>query len=213
MNDPRPTPVRPGLWMRSGGTRVPALAAGLCLLVACAAPGPARAADATAEQTRPVTLAFSGGYRIFSRQLGLQNDAAFDLRLGLGVARRASIALDYGLCDPLREVTRQPASVNALRALARVDILEGALRPYVLAGMGGFLINFHDAPDYSEGSLTAGAGIERDLSPRLVLRVEGTADFYRSELITYDAGGNVLTRSARLTNALGTISAGLGVRL
>src|SRR5512135_2592794 len=60
MSDPRPTAVRPGLWMRSGGRRVPALAAGLGLLLACACPSPARAADASAGQTRPVTLAFSG---------------------------------------------------------------------------------------------------------------------------------------------------------
>ncbi len=212
MSDPRPTAVRPGLWMRSGGRRVPALAAALCLLVACAAVGRARAAESSAEQARPVTLAFSGGYRIFNHQVDLKNEAAFGARLGLGIAPRVEVALDFELSDPLRGATGRPASVSALRALLRVDALRGSIRPYAIAGVGGLLMNFDDSPDFSSGALTAGVGVEHALSGRMIARLEATGDFYRAQVDKYDNGGTIVARTGRTTNGLGTISLALGTR-
>lgn len=180
--------------------------AALLALLALASAGPAAAGD------RPVSVSGGAAWRIFSSQLGLENDAGLSLRLGLGVTDRLEVALDYSLSDPLRKVTQQSASVSALRALARYEVWQGAVRPYVLAGGGGFLVNFNDSSDYSTGALTVGLGIERRLGPSAFLRVEGSADLYRSEVVRYDIGGNVESRAPRTTNALGTFSASLGTR-
>ncbi len=212
MSDPRPTAVRPGLWMRSGGPAVPALAAGLCLVLACAGVRAALAADASAEESRPVTLAFSGGYRIFNHQVDLKNEAAFGARLGLGIVPRLEVALDFELSDPLRGATGRPASISALRALVRVDALRGPTRPYAIAGVGGLLMNFDDSPDFSSGALTVGVGIEHGLGGGMFARLEGTADFYRAQVEKYDNGGTVVGTTGRTTNGLGTISLGLGTR-
>lgn len=190
--------------MRSSPARV----LGLALLAGAAWALPALASG---DSGRPASLVLSGGYRIFNHQLGLQNDAALGVRVGLGVAPRFQLAIDYVLSDPLRASTHKPSSVSALRALARYDVLPGATRAYVVAGAGGLLVNFTDAPDYSTGALTAGVGLERHLTPRMILRLEGTADLYRAEIVAYDPGGAELSRSARLTDALAAISAGIGV--
>ncbi len=188
--------------MRSGRSWV--LAAALL-----AAPAPALADAAGA--ARAVTLSISGGYRIFSHQLALQNDAALGARIGLKVVPRLQVALDYVLSDPLRKSTGKPASVSALRALVRFDALSGDTRAYLIAGAGGLLVNFTDSADYSTGALTAGVGVERRLAPNITLRLEGTSDLYRTEAVTYGPGGAEISRSTRVTNALGALAAGLGV--
>lgn len=182
------------------------LAVGL-LGLASTAPCPAHAA-----QDRPVSADAGGAYRIFSRQLGLENDAGLSLRLGLGVTERLTIALDYALSVPLRKETGQSASVSALRALARYVVWRGPVSPYVIAGGGGFLVNFQDSNDYSTGEITVGAGAERALGGRAFLRLEASADLYRSEVVRYDLGGNVLSRAPRTTNALGSLGVALGTR-
>jgi len=181
------------------------MAAILCLLLL-------PAARAAASGDRPVSASAGGAWRIFSSQLGLESDAGLSLRLGLGVMDRLEVALDYSLSAPLRETTQQSASVSALRALARYEVWQGPIRPYVIAGGGGFLVNFDDSSDYSTGAVTLGAGVERRLGPRAFLRLEGTADLYRSEVVRYDLGGNVRSRAPRTTNALGSLGVFLGTR-
>jgi hypothetical protein len=173
--------------------------------------GPA-APRAGASEDRPASISAGGGYRIFSRQLGLENDAALSLRLGLGLTERLTVSLDYVLSAPIRKATQQSASVSALRALVRYDVWRGPVRPYLIAGAGGFLANFDDSNDFSTGALTLGAGVDRPLGRRSFLTVEASTDLYRSEVVHYDIGGAVLSRSPRTTNALGTLGVSLGTR-
>lgn len=182
------------------------LALAALLLLGAAAP------RVRASEDRPVSISAGGGYRIWSRQLGLENDAALSLRLGLWITERLAVSLDYVLSAPIRRATQQSASVSALRALARYDVWRGPVRPYLFAGAGGFLANFNDSNDFSTGALTFGAGVERPLGRRSFLTVEASTDLYRSEVVHYDIGGAVLSRSPRTTNALGTLGVSLGTR-
>jgi hypothetical protein len=196
-----PLPARPAPLLGASGL---ALAA-LILLVPAAS-------RADGWGGRSVSASAGGGYRIWSRQLGLENDAALSLRLGLSVTERLAVSLDYVLSAPIRKATQQSASVSALRALVRYDVWRGPVRPYLIAGAGGFLANFDDSNDFSTGALTFGAGVERPLGGGSFLAVEASTDLYRSEVVHYDMGGAVLSRSPRTTNALGTLGVSLGTR-
>lgn len=161
---------------------------------------------------RPVTVQLGGGARMFSRKLALDDDFCSTLRLGLGLTDRITLCLDYVGSSPTRNTTSAIAHVNALRALARVDLLEGGLKPYVIAGAGGVLFNFSDATDTATGTLTAGLGISRGLGDRGVISMEGTADVYAYRSERFDVLGRPTYQSVRSYEPLGTISANLGFR-
>ena len=44
---------------------------------------------------RPITVQVGGGPRIYNQELGLNSDLGADIRLGLGVSDRASVAFDF----------------------------------------------------------------------------------------------------------------------
>jgi hypothetical protein len=161
---------------------------------------------------RPVTLQAGGGVRLFDPELGFDASPCAGLRLGLGVTNHVSFALDYVFSAPARLSTDRIAYISALRGLARIDFLSGATRPYAIAGVGGVLMNFGDARDYSTGTLTGGLGISRLLGSHHVLAIEGTGDVYATRIEYFDLVGQPLYKGPRTHQAMGTISANLGFR-
>ena len=49
---------------------------------------------------------------------------------------------------------------DGLRALARVDLSRGSVRPYAIGGLGGLLFQFRDAPNAGVGTMVLGVGAE-----------------------------------------------------
>jgi len=159
---------------------------------------------------RKATVSILGGWRMFNSQLGLENNASAGLRLGLDAAPRIALLTDFGVSSATRKAGTGDASVYALRALARFDILGGRTRPYILTGLGGLLFDFSDAQDYATGTLTTGYGIERRVgrSGRAVL--EGDLELYRNRTVLYGPTGQEISRSRKVTQGLGTFALGLG---
>src|SRR5439155_1569687 len=82
---------------------------------------PDRAAASVGAGARPALVSIVGGWRIFSSQLGLRDDASAGLRLGLGVAPRVVLMTDFTVSGANRSVGTGTATVHALRMLARSD--------------------------------------------------------------------------------------------
>jgi len=181
----------------------------MLLTLAALPSAPDRAAASVGAGARPALVSIVGGWRIFSSQLGLRDDASAGLRLGLGVAPRVVLMTDFTVSGANRSVGTGTATVHALRMLARFDILGGSTRPYVVTGAGGVLFDFNDAQDYATGTLTMGYGLEHRFagSPRVML--EGDLDLYRNRTIVYSSTGQELRRSPKTTQGLGTIALGL----
>jgi len=167
---------------------------------------PANASD------RPITLQVGGGMRIFNDQLGLKNNVCAGFRMDFEVTDRFSLALDYVFSSPTRSASNAIAHISALRGLARVNLLGGSTRPYVIAGAGGVLMNFSDALDAGTGTVTAGVGLSRALGAHHVVSVEGTEDVYASRSQRFDALGRPTYQSKQTYQPLGTISANFGFR-
>ena len=166
--------------------------------------------NAAEEQPRPVTFAATGGVRLFNNDLDLKNDASFGARLGIQVSDRWGVILDFVASHPIRRSTGQEAPIDALRALARANILTGRIRPYAIAGVGGILFFFSDAGDAAEGSMTFGAGVDFRIARRLFTYLEGSTDIYRADGVVYTPTGVVYQTQPRKTETLGTISIGIG---
>ncbi len=160
---------------------------------------------------RSITLGVSGGLRVFNSQLGLQNNAAAGLRVGLGVTERLTVSLDYVFSAPVRENTDVIAGVSALRSLLRVDLMAGRTRPYLIAGVGGVMFNFGDARDFSTGTLTGGLGISHRFDRRHSISIEATEDAYRARTEEFTLTGSLLRTGPRTTNGLGTIAGGFAM--
>lgn len=167
--------------------------------------------DAAEERQRPVTFAATGGVRLFNNDLDLKDDASFGARLGIGVSDRWGVILDFVASHPVRRSTGQEAPIDALRALARGNILTGRVRPYLIAGMGGILFFFNDAGDSAEGAMTFGGGVDFRIARRAFAYLEGSADVYRADGIVYAPTGVVYQTQPRKTESLGTISLGIGL--
>lgn len=166
--------------------------------------------NAAEEQQRPVTFAGTGGVRLFNEDLDLTTDASFGARLGIQVSDRWGVILDFVASHPIRRSTGQEAPIDALRALARANILTGKVRPYAIAGVGGILFFFSDAGDAAEGSMTFGGGVDFRIARRMFAYVEGSTDVYRAEGVVYAPTGIVYQTQPRKTETLGTISIGIG---
>jgi hypothetical protein len=151
------------------------------------------------------------GARFFNEDLDLKTDVSFGARLGIGVSDRWGVLLDFVASHPVRESTRELAPIDALRALARANILTGRIRPYAIAGIGGILFFFDDAANAAQGAVTFGAGVDFRIARRVLLYLEGSEDVYRPDGVIYTPTGTVYQTQPRRTQHLGTISIGIGV--
>lgn len=153
--------------------------------------------------------AIAGGVRVFDHNLGLEEDLSIGGRLGLGLSRRWSVLFDFVASHPTRTATGSITAVDALRVLARGNVLEGAIRPYALAGIGGILFDFGDAPSSARGAITFGAGVDVRIARSAFAFVEGSADGYQAETVIYDITGRPYRAAPRETQILGTLSLGI----
>ena len=167
--------------------------------------------NAAEEPQRPVTFAATGGVRLFNEDLDLKDDASFGARLGIQVSDRWGLILDFVASHPIRRSTGQEAPIDALRALARANILTGKVRPYAIAGIGGILFFFNDAGDSAEGAMTFGGGVDVQVTRRMFAYLEGSTDIYRADGVVYTPTGVVYQTQPRKTETLGTISIGIGL--
>jgi hypothetical protein len=118
---------------------------------------------------------------------------------------------DFVACHPSRETSGVITYVDALRFLGRYNLMTGSIRPYVVAGVGGILFIFNDAPTTAGGALTVGVGTDLKVASRTRLFVEASRDIYSVQDITYDLAGQPLYTGDEHARALGTISVGIGV--
>jgi len=191
--------------------------AGVFWLLLGAAPAIAQVAPAstsnpsTQNQGRTITASIESGARFFNKALDLGTDVSFGGRIGMGLSPRWGVIMDFLASHPTRNSTGGTVPIDALRALARGNILTGRLRPYLLAGVGGILFWFEDAPNGAEGNLTFGGGADYRFGKRTVLFLEWTTDIYRSYPIVYGPEGQVLSVGDRETETLGAATIGVGM--
>src|SRR6185295_7912679 len=125
---------------------------------------------------RSVTIQPDAGVRFFNSDVGLGTTASMGIRMDLGITDRFSLGIDYLFSSPTRTNTERLANVDALRALARFDLLSGSTRPFVEVGIGGLRFNFTDAVDYSASAGTLGVGVSHRLGRHHVIQLEGSGD-------------------------------------
>ena len=154
-------------------TWTPWLAVGM--LAAVAVPGPAHA-----EYDRPVKVSPVVGARTFSKELQLNSEFAFGIRVALGLSEHVSVAIDAGHSSPVRRTTGKSMSFGEIRLLTLVRALRGPVSPYAVLGVGGQVFNFADAPGTTSGILASGLGIEATPFQRWSFFAEGSADIYRA---------------------------------
>lgn len=193
------------LWMRLGLGQFAPVAA-ILVLAPLFATAPARAGN-----DRPLLAAVTAGVRSFDSEVGLESEAAFGARFGMGVSDRFTIWIDALTSKPTRSVSTETASVTALRALAQAHLLTGSVRPYVLVGGGGLIFNFEDAFDTAGGVMTIGGGVDWRFARRALLFAEGTADLYRARMVTYSLTGQEVSSSPRETQSATAVLAGLAM--
>jgi hypothetical protein len=148
---------------------------------------------------------------MFHRDLELDDDYSFGGRVGMGLGKRWALLLDFVASHPHRETTGVAAYVDALRLLARTNLLTGRFRPYVQGGLGGVLFMFNDTPSTAGGSVTAGLGADYRIAPQTSAFLEGSVDLYSQQEITYQRDGRAVFTGPDQARTLGTISAGIGV--
>jgi hypothetical protein len=176
------------------------------VLVACTlAPPP----FASATEWRPV-LSAVGSWRFFSDEMNLRSEWGYGARFGLESSSRLSLFIDYVECKTWRRATSRAAEVMSLRALARVDLLRGAVRPYVIGGLGGLLFQFRDAPNAGVGAMVFGVGAEGKVAEQWRVFGEGGLDHFYYERVFYSPSGSRLSASQRNADIIMTASIGIG---
>ena len=161
---------------------------------------------------RTITIQPDAGVRFFNSDVGLDPSASVGIRLDLGVTDRVAVGIDYIFSSPHRKDTGQLANVDALRALARVDLLGGSTRPYIEAGIGGLSFNFTDAVDYGTTAGTLGVGVTHRLGTHQVVILNASGDLYQTRIENYDITGRLMSIGPARWNRLANISAGIGYR-
>lgn len=169
----------------------------------------ARPATATAMEWRPVISAV-GSWRVFSDEMNLRSEWAYGARFGLQSSSRLSLYIDYVECKTWRRVSGRSAEVMSLRALARVDLLRGDVRPYVIGGLGGILFQFRDRPNAGVGTMIVGLGTEGKFAERWRIFGEAGLDHFYYEPVVYSPTGTPLSTGQRNADLIGTGSIGIG---
>jgi hypothetical protein len=179
------------------------------LLVLIVAGTLAAPAPASATEWRPV-LSPVGSWRFFSDEMNLRSEWGYGARFGLESSSRFSLFIDYVECKTWRRVTGRSAEVMALRALGRVDLLRGAVRPYAIGGLGGLLFQFRDAPNAGVGTMVLGLGAEARFAEGWRVFGEGSLDHFYYERVFYSPSGIPYSISQRSADVIGTASIGIG---
>jgi hypothetical protein len=151
------------------------------------------------------------GVRLFEKDLNLQSEVSFGGRIGMGFSERWGAVFDFVAAHPLRTTTGSEVVIDALRAMAKANILTGKARPYLVAGLGGGMFLYPDAPNSAHGMMTAGAGFEYHFAERAFVVTEGSLDYFRAQSVFYYPDGRVLTFGPRETLTMGTASLGITV--
>lgn len=192
----------PALWTRL-------LLASILVLMATTT---SRALAATTPPGRWATVGVTGGARIFSSSLDLENEFAIGARVVLGLSDRVSIGIDGGHSSPTRRSSDIASSFGEVRAIASYRFLTGSVRPYLMTGVGGQFFNFHDAPGAAGAVVAAGAGVECSLGEVWSVVGEGSVDFYRARYQTFSDTGEVIDSTEPLTYGTGILTLGLQIR-
>ena len=152
------------------------------------------------------------GSRTFASPLELDAVFAIGARVSLGLSDRVTIIVDGAHAEPTRRTSGIASSFGDVRALLSYRLREQGVRPYLVTGVGGQFLNFHDAPASASAIVAVGVGAEVDLSPEWLVIVEGSADIYGGRFVTYSPTGTELSSTTRETYATGIFSAGLQYR-
>jgi hypothetical protein len=188
-------------------------AAAVAILMACASGlgvPQAEAAPPTGERwaaAGPVV-----GYRTFPATLELNSEFAIGARVSLGLSDRVAVMIDGAHADPTRKTSQKVSSFGDIRALFSYNLRRTGLRPYLVTGLGGMILNFHDAPASASAVVAAGGGVQFDLGPEWLVMFEGTADMYKGRYVTYSPTGQELSSTERQMHSIGLFSAGLQYR-
>ena len=158
---------------------------------------------------RTFTAAPMVGARLFESDLNLQTEISFGGLLGMGFSDRWGAVFDFVAAHPLRTTTGSEVVIDALRAMAKANILTGKARPYLVAGLGGGMFLYPDAPNSAHGIMTAGAGFEYHVTERVFVMAEGSLDYFRAQPVFFYPNGSVRTFGPRETYTMGTLSLGL----
>ncbi len=180
------------------------------LAIAMGLPEAVQAAESPTEQ-RPIIIATTLGIRMFHKDPQLDDDFSFGGRVGMGLNKRWALILDFVASHTHRQPTAVATYVDALRVLARANVLTGRFRPYVVGGIGGVLFMFNDTPSTAGGAITAGLGSDLRIAPQTSVFVEGSIDLHAQQDFTYDSDGSVTFFGPDRARTLGTISSGLEV--
>lgn len=152
------------------------------------------------------------GYRTFASRLELDSEFAIGARISLGVSDRVTVMIDGAHAEPRRRTSGVISSFGDIRALVSYRLRKEGVRPYLVTGVGGQVLNFHDAPASASAVVAAGAGVELDLTPDWVALFEASADVYGGRFVTYSSTGRELSSTDRRTYATGIFSVGLAYR-
>ena len=182
----------------------------LAIAVSLATPASGWAVETNTKE-RPIIIATTLGMRLFHPDLELKDDFSFGGRVGMGMNKRWALILDFVACHTHRQSTAIATYVDALRVLARANVLTGRFRPYVVGGIGGVLFMFNDTPSTAGGAITAGLGSDLRIAPQTSVFVEGSIDLHAQQDFTYDSDGSVTFFGPDRARTLGTISTGLEV--
>lgn len=163
----------------------------------------------SATEWRPV-LSPVGSWRFFSDEMSLRSEWGYGARFGLESSSRFSLFIDYVECKTWRRVSSRSAEVMALRALARVDLGRGSVRPYAIGGLGGLLFQFRDAPNAGVGTMVLGVGAEARFAEGWRVFGEGSLDHFYYEPVLYSATGIPYSTGQRGADVIGTASIGIG---
>jgi hypothetical protein len=166
-------------------------------------------AATAAASDRHITFAPVVGARWFEGDLDLETDIAFGARLGMELSPRWGMFFDFVASHPVRTSTGREVVIDAMRVLARANLMTGRTRPYLQAGVGGGMFLYPDAPNTAEGMLTVGAGVDRRIGGSITLFLEASADAFRSETVVYTPTGGEFLVEPRQTYTLGTLGMGL----
>ncbi|HLQ67100.1 MAG TPA: hypothetical protein VK123_07715 [Candidatus Limnocylindrales bacterium] len=164
---------------------------------------------ASATEWRPVISAV-GSWRFFSDAIDLRNEWAYGARFGLESSSRFSLFIDYVECKTWRHVSFRSAEVMGLRALARVDLLRGKVRPYAIGGLGGLLFQFRDTPNAGVGTMTFAVGAEGRFAERWRVFGEAGLDHFYYESVVYSPTGTPYSTGQRGADVIETASIGIG---
>jgi outer membrane protein OmpA-like peptidoglycan-associated protein len=183
-------------WRGTSGARVfalalaPSLSAALAALLLLLAPGPARADDGGSGMQ--VELGVTGGLHIFAKDLELgvaddptlpspKNSGLFGLRAALAFNRWLSLEVEGVGIPGGDRLHNYRLFIVGWRGHLLLHLLDGRLRPFVLAGAGGLSVVNTVGTEYDEikkdtdVEFHAGVGLKYALTPLFGLRIDARA--------------------------------------